>query len=55
MQFVHKLKRPAVYFEEVHLIDFEKLTRAINPSYFGVVRDPYARFRSRWQYTRNPK
>ena len=41
--------------QEIHLINFKEVDGGINPMYFGLVRDPYSRFRSKYQFSRKSK
>ena len=54
---VTRMKRPAIYMQEVHLVDFEghleEYGLARHPAYFGVMRDPVDRFKSRFQWCRS--
>ena len=53
VNLLRSLPKPAAYMEEVHLIDFEKVDGGLNPIFIGAVRDPYSRFKSKWEYSRN--
>ncbi len=56
MAKLSSLPKPLVYKEEVHFVNFSALASAgdsdSNPTYFGVLRDPLARFKSRFQFVR---
>ena len=43
---------PFVFGQEIHLIDFETVDGGLNPMYFGMMREPFDRFKSKWQYAR---
>ena len=52
IKLVQELAKPALFMEEIHMIDFEKEAGVPNPTFFGIVRDPYKRFKSKWEFSR---
>ena len=53
-QLVH-FPRPLIYKQGVHFINFSWFGDFMQPSYFGVVRSPLERFRSRFNFVRNKR
>ena len=43
---------PFIYGQEIHLIDFEAVDGGTNPMFFGMMREPFDRFKSKWQHAR---
>ena len=52
---VMNMTRPAIYSREIAVIDFEDIAGIVNPTYFGMVRDPVERFKSSFLFYRSRK
>ena len=47
---VRKLPAPAIFSRELSIIDFEEIDGGPNPTFFGMVREPVARFKSSYNF-----
>ena len=55
IHLARELPKPSLYMEEVHMIDFEEVAGLPNPTFFGIIRDPYKRFKSKFEFSRTTK
>ena len=49
---LRQLASPGIYYEEVHMIDCHEVDGGQNPMYFAIIREPFERFKSKFQYSR---
>ena len=45
---VESMRRPTIVHNELHVIEFANVSDAKEPNHLAIMRDPYERFKSRY-------